>query len=255
MDITNYQKETQKTAKVFHPRRLSLEHTTQIEAILNVSKANTFMAGPIKKNIFHKHELFIDARNIQEMMLFKGKITDMPVYKSATALELTPEDQIVLEGVVGMIDESGEVAEVISKYLRKEITLAQMKKGVSDELGDVLWYIARTAEGVGVNLNTIAEANLAKLAKRYPEGFTSEDSKDPDKAQEGKIQEEIIKAHAEENTKYKTALELASKAFKDVLLDPEEKIALKASAKDVKILQEAYDAIKAALGGNDGTTK
>lgn len=252
MNLKAYQDATQKTAKVFQNRRLTGDQTTQLEAILNVSVANTFMAGPIKKNIFHKHENWIDARNIQEMMLFKGKITDMPVNKAA-GFELSPEDQVVLEGIIGMIDESGEVAEVVGKYLRRQINFEQLKKGVSDELGDVMWYIARTAAGVDADLGAIAEGNLAKLAKRYPNGFKVEDSIDPDKKAEGKVQEAAIEAHKVEIDKYKTALEVASKAFKDVLLDPAEKISLKASIKDVKILQEAYDMIKGALGGNNGT--
>ena len=39
------------------------------------------------------------------------------------------------------------------------------------ELGDVLWYVAVTADAYGLDLDDIAEANIAKLKARYPEGF------------------------------------------------------------------------------------
>ena len=44
------------------------------------------------------------------------------------------------------------------------------------ELGDVMWYCAELATGLGVCLDDVAEANIKKLMRRYPHGFTPEDS-------------------------------------------------------------------------------
>jgi NTP pyrophosphatase (non-canonical NTP hydrolase) len=45
------------------------------------------------------------------------------------------------------------------------------------EIGDLLWYVALAARSIGVPLSTIAEANLDKLARRYPTGaFRETDS-------------------------------------------------------------------------------
>lgn len=39
------------------------------------------------------------------------------------------------------------------------------------ELGDCLWYIALAAEVLGISMDTIAQTNVDKLLKRYPDGF------------------------------------------------------------------------------------
>jgi NTP pyrophosphatase (non-canonical NTP hydrolase) len=46
------------------------------------------------------------------------------------------------------------------------------KEKVKKELGDVLWYVALVANACGLSMNEIAEANIEKLKKRFPEGFS-----------------------------------------------------------------------------------
>lgn len=44
------------------------------------------------------------------------------------------------------------------------------------ELGDLLWYITLAADAIGVPLEEIAQRNVEKLRRRYPDGFSVEDS-------------------------------------------------------------------------------
>lgn len=80
----------------------------------------------------------------------------------------------IMNGVLGLNGESGEVIDVIKKYMFQGHGLDTDK--IIDELGDVLWYIAELAEGIGMNLSEIAEYNIVKLRKRYPEGFEADKS-------------------------------------------------------------------------------
>ena len=50
------------------------------------------------------------------------------------------------------------------------------KDALGDELGDVLWYLAEAATAAGLDLEDIANHNIQKLVKRYPEGFSQADS-------------------------------------------------------------------------------
>ncbi len=75
---------------------------------------------------------------------------------------------------LGLAGESGEVAELIKKHCFQGHALDESK--LIEELGDVLWYIALTAEIQGVQLADIARRNIEKLKKRYPYGYRDEDS-------------------------------------------------------------------------------
>lgn len=71
-------------------------------------------------------------------------------------------------GVLGMAGEGGECADIWKKHLHQGHTLDADK--LADECGDVLWYVAELAAGLGLTLEEIAARNIAKLEKRYPEG-------------------------------------------------------------------------------------
>ena len=64
--------------------------------------------------------------------------------------------------------EAGEVAEKIKKVLRDKggVMDVATKAEIAKELGDVLWYVAQLATELGLNLNDVAGANMAKLLSR-----------------------------------------------------------------------------------------
>lgn len=71
---------------------------------------------------------------------------------------------------LGLCGEAGEVADIIKKHLAgaKELDRAHLK----EELGDVLWYIAEACDCFDFTLEEVAKANIEKLAKRHPNGFS-----------------------------------------------------------------------------------
>ena len=84
------------------------------------------------------------------------------------------EDQILLNGVMGLCGESGEVIDLVKKWFAHGHELDKEK--LVKELGDVAWYIAEIATALGVTLDEVCTKNIAKLKKRYPDGFKSENS-------------------------------------------------------------------------------
>ena len=91
-----------------------------------------------------------------------------------TAGDPTP-DGWLFEKLLGLSEECGEVLALIKKaeFHGRELDRDALKK----ELGDVLWYLAAIAHWYGFDLGDVAAANVEKLRRRYPDGFSVEASR------------------------------------------------------------------------------
>ena len=83
-------------------------------------------------------------------------------------------DQRLIVAALGLAGEAGEFANLVKKMTAHGHPFDP--DSLKDELGDVLWYLAEAATATGLNLGEIAQENVDKLLKRYPEGFSQENS-------------------------------------------------------------------------------
>ncbi len=79
-----------------------------------------------------------------------------------------------LQNALGIAGEAGEVADLIKKWKFHGHAYDRVK--LMKELGDCLWYLAGLASCADLTLSEVAEANIAKLKARYPDGFSNEAS-------------------------------------------------------------------------------
>ena len=87
--------------------------------------------------------------------------------------ELDKKD-VLINGVMGLCGESGEAIDIVKKWLAQGHPLDREK--LAKELGDIAWYLAETAYALDLTLEEILSANIEKLRKRYPEGFSTDGS-------------------------------------------------------------------------------
>lgn len=74
----------------------------------------------------------------------------------------------------GLASECGEILGIYQKEMQGHPI---DKDKVVDEMGDLMWFLAELADCLNVELNFVAEHNIAKLLKRYPgAGFSAERS-------------------------------------------------------------------------------
>jgi NTP pyrophosphatase (non-canonical NTP hydrolase) len=93
---------------------------------------------------------------------------------SRTVNRALGQDQRLLDATAGLAEEAGEALGLVRKHLFMGHDLDSARLTI--ELGDALWCLTVAAGTLGISLEEIAAANLAKLRRRYPEGYTDDDS-------------------------------------------------------------------------------
>lgn len=73
---------------------------------------------------------------------------------------------------LGMVTESAEFCDALKKHMAYGRDLDPVN--LKEELGDLLWYVARACTALGTTMEEVMSVNHAKLAKRFPEKFSEE---------------------------------------------------------------------------------
>jgi NTP pyrophosphatase (non-canonical NTP hydrolase) len=78
----------------------------------------------------------------------------------------------LMTSAIGMLAESGEFTEIMKKifFQGKEMNEGN-RYHMKRELGDVLWYWIQGCIALGYTPEEVMKENIAKLEKRYPNGF------------------------------------------------------------------------------------
>lgn len=91
-----------------------------------------------------------------------------------SALLERPKADQLLNAIVGLAGESGEICDLWKKWQFHGHSLDHAK--LQEELGDLLWYVALACYALDCSMSSLMEANIAKLFRRYPEKFSFERS-------------------------------------------------------------------------------
>ena len=100
----------------------------------------------------------------------KSTITASMYQSSAKETAIFPKDRALEYLTLGLVGESGEIANKIKKIIRDKIPSANWKTDLPNEIGDVLWYCAMLADYLDADLGAIMENNLEKLQSRKKRG-------------------------------------------------------------------------------------
>lgn len=105
----------------------------------------------------------------------------------------TSNELMIMWCALGLTGEAGEVAEHVKKGICHQHGLDHDK--LVKELGDCLWYLSGLATLIGVSLSDVMERNIAKLRQRYPNGYSSADSKARVDSISDKLDDDLLRAY------------------------------------------------------------
>lgn len=82
------------------------------------------------------------------------------------------DEVAMIEKVLGLVGEAGEVADKVKKVIRDKggVSSEEDRGEIVKELGDTLWYLAAVARYLGVSLEEVAKINIDKLEDRWRRG-------------------------------------------------------------------------------------
>ena len=83
-----------------------------------------------------------------------------------------PHDTAVEYVTLGLVGEAGEVANVVKKAIRDDggVLTEDRINHLVDELGDVMWYMARLLHHLEIPMELVLERNIEKLLSRKERG-------------------------------------------------------------------------------------
>lgn len=90
--------------------------------------------------------------------------------------ELTHQQFELVHAVLGLCTEVGELADTVKKHVIYRQPLDT--ENLVEEEGDVDWYLALLASAISTTRSIALEHNIAKLRKRYPDGYNNQAAKD-----------------------------------------------------------------------------
>ncbi|MDF9538114.1 nucleoside triphosphate pyrophosphohydrolase family protein [Bacillus cereus] len=141
----------------------------------------------MKNSVMEVTKLISKSKENQALMN-NNQICELDQYQEAALRTWNTSQDFggrVLNAALGLSGESGEVADIVKKAVFHghgfdPAHCPGEEEGnthkIALELGDILYYISIMSHEMGYTLEDIAQMNIAKLAKRYPDGFSREAS-------------------------------------------------------------------------------
>ncbi|KQS84337.1 MazG nucleotide pyrophosphohydrolase domain-containing protein [Rhizobium sp. Leaf383] len=96
------------------------------------------------------------------------------------------DEPAIIHAVLGL---EGEVSEISEAALDDSVSHAERRARVVDESGDVMWYLHLLFDQFDppITMGEVLAGNIAKLAKRYPDKFTTDAAVNRDLTAEAQV--------------------------------------------------------------------
>jgi len=168
MNASDYQSASDRTLILQPDREIPNDDLCRVVSSIKVASKYAAITEYLKKGIFHQHG--VNYGRIIKM----SQDAENEKWRDDWDVVCIPQSRVMpLWALSGLVGEAGEIAELVIKYC---VTGEVDKERLKDELGDLMWYVSSLCTLFGLNLGDVMEHNVAKLQKRYPNGYRAMDS-------------------------------------------------------------------------------
>lgn len=122
------------------------------------------------------------------------EFTGPEMIANSSSVELPNLNTRIVHGIVGLVTESAELAEALTKYLETGTIDAV---NLFEELADCRWYEAILQDDLNIKDHELFEFLIAKLSVRYGDKFSDEAAVLRNIGTERDVMERFLKAQAE----------------------------------------------------------
>lgn len=106
----------------------------------------------------------MDAKTYQECALRTMADQEVILKRVSTT------DMQLINGVIGLSNEAGELCDAIKRHV--EYGKPRDRANIKEEVGDCFWRLRQICDAVGLTFEECMQANIDKLAIRYPKEFS-----------------------------------------------------------------------------------
>lgn len=164
-------------------------HENFLKGIISILINAGSILDQIKKNAFYGKKYNVDnlmlhIASINESLNTINVINVNEISISKNTLDINTR---LFHAIVGISTESTELLEALD-FSDNEMD----NINIAEELGDIDWYKAIAVDELNISWEVILDTVIAKLKKRYPTKFTSEDAINRDLETERKTLEKKI---------------------------------------------------------------
>lgn len=170
--MNNYQELAARTLIDKPDRKIPAEEQQLLQDLLKLAVMTGRAIELAKKGILHRHGMDYRSLNLTLLDIVDHLQNVREGNPSSEPWSLLTDPQTMMVwNTFGLVGEAGEVAEKVYEAVAENEPFDLHK-----EIGDTSWYIAALCTKLGYSLNAVQEANIEKLKKRFPNGYSSEDS-------------------------------------------------------------------------------
>lgn len=174
MEANEYQQQAARTLIDAPDTTYTTEELRLVWAALELAQATGAVIDYVKKGVFHRHG--VDKETLAAGLRHIKYCLPLLQFASESGrfVSLTPEQTMLVWNVLGLAGEPGEVADLIGDAIKHRCSVD--REVVIKEIGDVLWYAAALCTKLNIPLSEVMEGNIAKLKRRFPDGWSTERS-------------------------------------------------------------------------------